>query len=158
MLDFHRLMSFLPKTFFFALNDSVKDCAHVHYEQKQRNSWFDLPTAWNVSLSLVLITNIWIGLVGKYAVLKRITLTGICAYPLNPLMFYHEIIYTVFRVSIMFTVLLLLVFGISAERIANWISQGVTGVDTMFCSWFYTFIVFAKTSDVLGSWAVAIFR
>ena len=151
-------MSFWPTNFSFVLS-SVNNCAFVHYEhKKQRNFWFDLSTALKVALSPVLIINIWIGLVGKYAVLKRITSTGIFAYPLNPLMFYHEIIYTVFQVSIMLTTLLLLVTGTSAERVANWISTGVTGVDIEFCSWFYTFIVFAKTSDGLGSWAVAFFR
>ena len=80
------MMCFLPTNFFFVINEngSVIDCAYVHYEhKKQENFWLDLPIAWKVSLSLVLIINIWIGLVGKYAVLKRITLTGIFAYRID---------------------------------------------------------------------------
>ena len=122
------------------------------------NFWFDLSYVMKVTLSITLIVNIVVGLVGKYAVLSRITTTGIFAYPINPLMFYHEIIYTAYRVSMISSILLLFATGVSAERVMNWVSNMLMGSDIKFCSWFYIFIVFCKTSDIAGSWAVAVFR
>ena len=120
--------------------------------------WFDLSHVMKVTLSVILIVNIVIGLVGKYSLLSRITTTGIFAYPINPLMFYHEIIYTAYRVSMISSILLLFATGVSAERVMNWVSNTLMGSDIKFCSWFYGFIVFCKTSDIAGSWAVAVFR
>ena len=150
------MMSSFPINFYYGANKSWNTL--VLNEQRNLSFWFDLPTAGKVFLALILIVSLWIGLIGKYAVLKRITQTGIIVYPLNPLMFYHEIIYTAYRVSLMLTVLLLLVSGKSAESVTNWISRGLTGTDYGFCSQFFAFVIFAKTSDVLGSWAVAVFR
>ena len=149
-------MSSFPINFYYGANKSCNTL--VLNEHRNLSFWFDLPTAGKVFLSLILIVSVWIGLIGKYAVLKRITQTGIIAYPLNPLMFYHEIIYTAYRASLILTVFLLLVSGKSAESVVNRISRGLTGTDYGFCSLFFAFVILAKTSHVLGSWAVAAFR
>ena len=90
-------MSSFPINFYYGANKSWNTL--VLDEHKHLSFWFDLPIADKVFLSLILIVSVLIGLIGKYAVLKRITQTGIIAYPLNPMMFYHEIIYTAYRVS-----------------------------------------------------------
>ena len=144
--------------FYYLVNESSHNADVTLNGHGRLNFWFYLPFAMKVALSLILIVNIGIGLVGKYAVLSRITTTGIFAYPINPLMFYHEIIYTAFRVSMISSVLLLFATGVSAQKVANWMSNNSIGVDTEFCTWFYGFVVFCKTSDIVGSWAVAVFR
>ena len=139
-------------------NESSHNVEMVLRGHGSLNFWFDLSHGMKVTLSIILIVNIVVGLVGKYAVLSRITTTGIFAYPINPLMFYHEIIYTAYRVSMISSILLLFATGVSAERVMNWVSNTLMGSDIKFCSWFYGFIVFCKTSDIAGSWAVAVFR
>ena len=120
--------------------------------------WFDLPLASRVSLSIGLILSLLIGSIGKFAVIKRILTTGLNALPMNPLMFYNEIVYTAFRVSLMSNALVLFLTGIPIETYLNFILQPILGTDVEYCSWYYIFVVFAKNYEVVGSWSVAIFR
>ena len=144
--------------FHYLDNESLHNTEIVLEGHGSQSFWFDLPSLLQVTLSFILVVNLGVGLVGKYAVLSRITTTGIFAYPISPLMFYHEIIYTAYRVSMITSILLLFATGVSAERVMNWVSNILIGVDSKFCSLFYGFIVFCKTSDIVGSWAVAVFR
>ena len=120
--------------------------------------WFDLPLGYRVSSSIGLILSLLIGSIGKFAVIKRILTTGLNALPLNPLMFYNEVVYTAFRVSLMSNALVLFLTGIPIESYLNFIFQPILGTNVQYCSWYYIFVVFAKNYEVVGSWSVAIFR
>ena len=120
--------------------------------------WFDLPLGSRISSSIGLIISLLIGSIGKFAVIKRILTTGLNALPMNPLMFYNEIVYTAFRVSLMSNALVLFLTGIPIESYLNFIFQPILGTNVEYCSWYYIFVVFAKNYEVVGSWSVAIFR
>ena len=135
---------------------------YVHHIEVsfQRNSdyWFELPIQIRIAWSIGLVFNIGIGMVGKFAVLKRISMTGITTYPINPLMFYNEIIHLVFRVSMMANMLLLIATGTSAKNLVDIFTTQLIGTEIPFCSWYLVFVIFAKANDTLGSFSVAVFR
>ena len=126
--------------------------------QKNSNYWFELPLQIRIAWSIGLVFNIGIGMIGKFAVLRRITMTGITSCPIYPLMFYNEIIYTVFRVSTMAVMLLLIATGTSAKHIVDIVTMQLLGMELPFCSWYFIFVIFAKANDTLGSFSVAVFR
>ena len=137
-----------------------QECVHHIEVSFPRNSeyWFELPLQIRIAWSIGLVFNIGIGMVGKFAVLKRITMTGITTYPINLLMFYNEIIYMVFRVSMMANMLLLIATGTSAKTVVDIVTIQLIGTEFPFCSWYLVFVIFAKANETLGSFSVAVFR
>ena len=105
-----------------------------------------------LSLSMVIF------LIGKYALVKRITDLGFVARPINLLMIFDEVIGTLAQLTMMMLIIFVLVTGISIQSIIDQVTYGIFGLTLPFCQIFNAFQIFGKVYEPVASFHIAFFR
>ena len=105
-----------------------------------------------LSLSMVFF------LIGKYALIRRITNVGFHTRPINLLMTFDEVICTFVQSTIMGMILFVLATGMSIQSIIDEVTNSVFGLTLPFCQMFDAFQIFGHLYAPIASFHIALFR
>ena len=111
-----------------------------------------------VLLATLLSINMVIGLIGKYALIKRIMDVGFDARPINLLMIFDEVIGTLARMTMMTMIIFVLVTGMSLQSTLDQFTKWFFGLTLPFCHLFVLFQIFGKVYESVASFHIALFR
>ena len=111
-----------------------------------------------VLIFLVLGVALWIGVLGRYALIQRILDVGFENRPINLLMLLEEISLTAIRVPSIMIMQLVLVSGNSLESFVDIITNYLFGLHFPFCYWFTLLQIFGTACVALASLQIALFR